>query len=186
MQIKKATSKVALLMPLYLGPGYGLDHSRRDFNKQFTLNRKSHKQLARRIILLIPLYIRIVSISQSLILLTEAFQWYSALPSYVALTHPNPPPRPDNVTYTSIRELYLHFESIFLAGTKSLVVSPCDHKIHMAGVVVEGIKELSMPRERDTILKSTDGFAHYELRERGSRAKHLKSARETLENPDEV
>jgi phage-Barnase-EndoU-ColicinE5/D-RelE like nuclease2 len=112
----------------------------------------------------------------------------------VALIHPNPPPRPDNVAYTSIRELFLHFESIFLADAKSLVVSPCDHKIycfehhffHMAGVIVEGIDDLSMPRELDTILKATDGFAHYELREGGSRAKHLRSARETLENPDEV
>lgn len=56
----------------------------------------------------------------------------------------------------------------------------------MAGVVVEGVEELSMPNEQDTILKTTDGLAHYELREGGSRAKHLRSARETLENPDEV
>jgi len=56
----------------------------------------------------------------------------------------------------------------------------------MAGVVVEGIEELSMPHERETILETADGFAHYELREGGSRARHLRSARETLENPDEV
>jgi hypothetical protein len=56
----------------------------------------------------------------------------------------------------------------------------------MAGIVVEGIEELTMPQERATILETTDGFAHYELRERGSRARHLPSARLTLEAPDEV
>jgi hypothetical protein len=109
-------------------------------------------------------------------------------------TNSNPPKRPETVTYASVRELYLQFEEIFLADTKSLIVSPCDHKIycfehhffHMAGVVVEGIEELSMPHEKDTILNSTEGFAHYELRESGSRARHLKSARDVLEKPDEV
>jgi hypothetical protein len=112
----------------------------------------------------------------------------------VPLTPRHPPQRPDSVTYASIRELYLHFEDIFLADKKSLVISPCQHRIycfehhffHMAGVVVEGIAELSMPHERNTILGTNDGFAHYELREGGSRARHLRSARETLENPDEI
>lgn len=102
--------------------------------------------------------------------------------------------RPPKVEYASIRDVYLQFDEIFLAGNKSLIVSPCGHKIycfehhffHMAGVIVEGIDELSMPQERNIILKSADGFAHYELREGGSRARHLRSARETLEKPDEV
>src|SRR5271154_5084869 len=104
------------------------------------------------------------------------------------------PARPPKVEYQCIRDLYLQFDEIFLAESKSLILSPCGHKIycfehhffHMAGVVVDGVDELSMPRERDTILKSTDGFAHYELREKGARARHLKSAREVLESPDEV
>jgi hypothetical protein len=104
------------------------------------------------------------------------------------------PARPPRLEYRSIRGLYLQFEEIFLADNKSLILSSCGHKIycfehhffHMAGVVVDGVDELSMPHERDTILKSSDGFAHYELRENGSRARHLKSAREVLENPDEV
>lgn len=104
------------------------------------------------------------------------------------------PTRPPKVEYLSIREAYLQFEEIFLSGNKSLIVSPCGHKIycfehhffHMAGVIVDGVNELSMPRERDTILKTTHGFAHYELREGGSRVRHLRSARETLENPDEI
>jgi hypothetical protein len=104
------------------------------------------------------------------------------------------PARPPRVQYLSIRDVYLQFHEIFLADRKSLIVSPCDHRIycfehhffHMAGVVVEGIPELSMPKERDTILRTADGFAHYELREGGSRANHLRSARETLESPDEI
>jgi hypothetical protein len=104
------------------------------------------------------------------------------------------PKRPPKVEYRSIRELYLQFDALFLADKKSLIVSPCGHKIycfehhffHMAGVLVEGVDELSMPRERDKILKTAEGFAHYELREGGSRARHLRSARETLESPDEI
>ena len=110
------------------------------------------------------------------------------------LTHPNPPLRPSAVTYGSISELYSHYENAFIADKKSLILSPCNHKIycfehhffHMAGVLVDGIEELSMPQERETILKTIEGFAHYELREGGSRARHLRSARETLENPDEI
>jgi hypothetical protein len=104
------------------------------------------------------------------------------------------PARPPKVEFQSIRELYQQFDDIFLSGTKSLIVSPCGHKIysfehhlfHMAGVVVEGIAELSMPEERDRILSTTEGFGYYELREGGARARHLRSARETLENPDEI
>jgi hypothetical protein len=107
---------------------------------------------------------------------------------------PDKPIRPVKVECASIRELYLEFHKIFLEGTKALIVAPCGHQIHcfehhffhMAGVVVEGIEELSMPRERDVILGTVEGFAHYELREGGSRARHLRSARETLENPDEI
>lgn len=88
----------------------------------------------------------------------------------------------------------MQFNEIFLTGTKSLIISPCGHKIycfehhffHMAGIIVEGVSELSMQHERSKILAAADGFAHYELREGGSRAKHLRSARETLENPDEI
>ena len=104
------------------------------------------------------------------------------------------PQRPAKLDCRSIREIYLQFQDIFLAGSKSLIVSPCGHKIycfehhffHMAGVIVEGIEELSIQRERDAILATPNGFAHYELREGGSRARHLRSARETLETPDEV
>lgn len=104
------------------------------------------------------------------------------------------PKRPPRVVYTSISGLFAEFQRIFLNGRKALIISPCGHQIycfehhffHMAGVIVEGIAELSMPAERDTILKTTQGFAHYDLREGGSRAAHLESARITLEQPDEI
>jgi hypothetical protein len=107
---------------------------------------------------------------------------------------PGKPVRPAKVEYQSIRDVYLQFDEIFLADRKSLIVSPCGHKIycfehhffHMTGVIVEGIDELRMTKERESILRTTDGFAHYELRDGGSRARHLRSARETLEAPDEV
>jgi hypothetical protein len=109
-------------------------------------------------------------------------------------TKPNNSPRPASLKYGSIGELFDQFSDLFLAGTKSLIVSPCGHKIycfehhffHMAGVVVEGIQELTMPNERAIIRAAREGFAHYELREKGSRARHLPSARATLESPDEV
>jgi len=104
------------------------------------------------------------------------------------------PKRPANVAFTSIRELYLEFESIFLAGTRSLVTSPCGHRIycfehhffHMAGILVNGVSELSMKTEKEVILGALSGFAHYEIIEGGSRGRHLRSAYETLTHPDEV
>ena len=81
---------------------------------------------------------------------------------------PGKPTRPPKVEYGSIRELYLQVDEIFLADTKSLIVSPCGRRIycfehhffHMAGVVVAGVDELSMPHERGTILTTPEGFAH--------------------------
>ncbi|MGH9794487.1 MAG: hypothetical protein ACRD5G_06925, partial [Candidatus Acidiferrales bacterium] len=83
---------------------------------------------------------------------------------------------------------------IFLAGTRSLIVSVCGHRIncfehhffHMAGILVDGIEELSMPSERPTILATTAGFGHYQIIEGGARGRHLRSAYETLISPDEV
>lgn len=104
------------------------------------------------------------------------------------------PTRLPNVTFSSIRELYLEFESIFLAGSQSLINSPCGHRIycfehhffHLAGVRVSGTIELSMKTEKATILATNEGFGRYEIIENGSRAKHLRSAYETLVTPDEV
>jgi hypothetical protein len=104
------------------------------------------------------------------------------------------PKRPPNVDISSIGRIYREFEELFLAEKQSLILSPCGHKIycfehhffHMAGVLVEGVEQLSMPKERATLTSTFDGLAHYELRDKGSRAKHLGSARQTLERPDEV
>lgn len=104
------------------------------------------------------------------------------------------PERPANVEFSSIRELYLQFEEIFLAGTRSLIVSVCGHRIncfehhffHMAGILVDGIEELSMPTEKPTILATTAGFGHYQIIEGGARGRHLRSAYGTLISPDEV
>ncbi len=112
----------------------------------------------------------------------------------VGVGKPKRPERPAPVEFTSISQLFLRFNEIFLEGKKSLILSPCGHKIycfehhffHMAGILVEGIPELTLPKERKIIQSTTDGFAHYELRENGSRARHLASARVTLEAPDEV
>ena len=110
------------------------------------------------------------------------------------LINPTAPQRPPKVEYTSIAELFNRYKQIFLDGNKALIVNPCGHQIycfehhffHMAGVIVDSVEELTMPVERETILNTVDGFAHYELREGGSRARHLASARATLEQPDEV
>jgi hypothetical protein len=107
---------------------------------------------------------------------------------------PVKPQRPASLEFASISELFRKFDELFLEDKKSLTVSPCGHRIycfehhffHMSGVVVDGIDELSIQDERDTILATIDGFGRYELREGGSRARHLPSARVTIENPDEV
>jgi hypothetical protein len=43
-----------------------------------------------------------------------------------------------------------------------------------------------MKAEKATILGTHVGFAHYEIIEGGSRGRHLRSAYETLTDPDEV
>lgn len=107
---------------------------------------------------------------------------------------PQLPERPASVAFTSIRDLYLEFERIFLAGTKSLIASPCGHRIycfehhffHLTGIIVDGVRKLSTRTEKATILGTHKGFAHYKIREGGRRGRHLQSAYETLANPDEV
>jgi phage-Barnase-EndoU-ColicinE5/D-RelE like nuclease2 len=112
----------------------------------------------------------------------------------VTLIHPNPPPRPDNVVYVSIRELYLQYEHIFLSEGKSSIVAPCGHTIfifdhhffHLAAVSLPGKEKLFMRDEKEVILATTDGFSNYAIGHGGSRAKNLRAAYETLATPDEV
>lgn len=106
----------------------------------------------------------------------------------------NPPARPANIAYASIRELYLHYENIFLLEGRSPITTPCGHSIiffdhhffHMVGITVKGKDKLFMRDEKETILATAEGFAHYIVRHNGSRAKHLQASRETFSTPDEI
>jgi hypothetical protein len=72
----------------------------------------------------------------------------------------NPPARPANVNYTSIRELYLHYESIFLLEGKTPITSPCGHHIvffdhhffQMVSIAVDGKGKLFLRRRRDLLI----------------------------------
>lgn len=102
----------------------------------------------------------------------------------------NPPERPAAVEYTCMRGLYLAFEEIFLA--KLPIKSNCGHEIlvfdhhffHLAAVTVPGIDRLYMRDEKERILGLTEGLGNYEVAR--SRARHLRSARMTFTDPDEV
>ncbi len=107
----------------------------------------------------------------------------------MALICEAPPPRPAALKFDSISELYGHFERIFLSGNGTIqsrcghVITAFDHHFwHLAGVR----DKFSMLAEKDELLKTTDGFGKYYLRENGSRGKRLLSARETFQEPDEV
>jgi hypothetical protein len=107
------------------------------------------------------------------------------------LINPHPPPRPANVNCTSMRELYLAFEEIFL-GNSGCIQSACGHTIfvfdhhffHMAAITVEGVGRLFMRDEKPKILGLDTGFGLYEVGE--PRARHLRSAHLTICEPDEV
>jgi hypothetical protein len=102
-------------------------------------------------------------------------------------------PRPAQVEYASISELFARFVDLFL-GSGGAIVSPCGHRIlvfdhhffHLAAITVAGQIRLFMKDEKQTIIATTEGFGKYEVANGGSRAKHLSSARETLCTPDEV
>ncbi len=112
----------------------------------------------------------------------------------MVLISANPPARPANACYASIRDLYLCFEGIFLLPGGAQIVSPCGHKItvfdhhffHLAGISIPGNKRLFMRDEKKRILETTDGFGDFVVGQNGSRARHLPSVYETLSAPDEV
>lgn len=107
------------------------------------------------------------------------------------LINQNPPKRPPNVEYSSIRELYLAFEEIFLCN-KGCIKSVCGHELlvfdhhffHLAAVTIPGIERLFMKDERPRIMELEDGYGLYEIGE--PRARHLRSAYVTICAPDEV
>ncbi len=112
----------------------------------------------------------------------------------MTLINIKPPPRPENVTFTSISELYQHYENIFLSEGRDSIISPCGHNIlvfdhhfwHLAAVTIPGKDKPFMKEEKATIRATIEGFAHYVIGENGSRAKNLRSAYATLTHPDEV
>ena len=101
----------------------------------------------------------------------------------------SPPKRPPILQCSSISELLLHFEEMFLSeggiiqsasGLKIQVLG--DHFFHLVGI--NGL--WSMPAERAEILATTDGMGKYEMGRNGSRARRLWQARETMLDPDVV
>lgn len=107
------------------------------------------------------------------------------------LLNQSAPQRPPNVVYSSMRELYLAFEEIFLSGG-GCVKSKCGHELfvfdhhffHLAAITVAGIPRLFMKNEKPKILELVSGFGVYEVG--GHRARHLRSAYLTIFEPDEV
>ena len=102
--------------------------------------------------------------------------------------------RPALLEFASVRELYLHFERIFLNGGLSLqVISTCGHTVtvfdHNFFHLVKlddptKPKPLLMSEEKAVILATRDGFGPYVHDKQ--RAIYLGSAMACLASPDEV
>jgi phage-Barnase-EndoU-ColicinE5/D-RelE like nuclease2 len=112
----------------------------------------------------------------------------------VSLICENPPERPENCIYTSIAGLYAEFENIFLVAEGGRLASACGHTIlvfdhhffHLAAVRTATEIRLFMRDEKDIIRATTDGHGKYLIDKEGSRARHLRSAKATMIDPDEV
>jgi hypothetical protein len=104
------------------------------------------------------------------------------------------PNRPALLEFSSVRELFLHFERILLGGGISReIISACGHSIrvfdhhffHMVKLDDPSkTKPLLMANEKDIILATADGFASYAYDRQ--RAIYLESAMTCLALPDEV
>lgn len=103
--------------------------------------------------------------------------------------------RPPLIHFSSVCELYRHFERLFLGGnsTSHTLESTCGHKItvfdhHFFHVVKldhpEKSKPLLMSNEKTTILATQNGFGPYSHDRQ--RAIYLESAVHCLCSPDEV
>lgn len=100
--------------------------------------------------------------------------------------------RPDSFEFASLADLYLLFESLFLADG-GVLDSLCGHTVlifdhHFFHLVsLRGDSErLSMARDKEEIRQTVDGFGRFTLDHGGSRARSLPSAKLTIEDPDEV
>ena len=107
--------------------------------------------------------------------------------------NPNPPIRPACCPFSNMAELFATFDSLLVEVDWS-ISSSCGHKIllfdhhffHLASVSRPPESVLSMPGERNEILSTVDSMGRYQLGHRGSRARNLPSAMETMKYPDEV
>jgi hypothetical protein len=105
----------------------------------------------------------------------------------------NPPQRPPCCSFDSMAALYAEFERL-IGEVSGLIRSPCGHNIllfdhhffHLAAVSRPPVPVLSMPGERAEIIATTEGFGRYEIAHSMSRARGLRSAFQTLCEPDEV
>lgn len=106
-----------------------------------------------------------------------------------------PPKRPDLLDFSSLSELYRHFERIFLEGeaTSHEFESACGqtvkvfdhHFFHLVKLDRAGRpKPLLMAEEKPTIIRTTSGFGEYTCDRQ--RAIYLASAAVCLACPDEV
>ncbi|MFQ5663901.1 MAG: PBECR2 nuclease fold domain-containing protein [Terriglobia bacterium] len=105
-----------------------------------------------------------------------------------------PGPRPPKLNFSSLGELYAHFETIFLVGNEirseiasdsGLTITVFDHNFfHMVKLRHPSKDKLFMKEEKDLLRAQTVGFGSYEYDPQ--RAVHLLAVKETLEHPDEV
>ena len=102
--------------------------------------------------------------------------------------------RPALLQFSSVAELYSHFDRIFLnGGTSYELTSTCEHVIkifdhHFFHLVklddVNKPKPLKMADEKAIILSTVTGFGTYTYEKQ--RAQYLESAMACLAHPDEV
>ncbi len=102
--------------------------------------------------------------------------------------------RPPILKFSSLAELYAHFETIFLGSNEisAEIVSDCgltvtvfDHNFfHMVKLRHPNKQKLFMKEEKEVLRAHRNGFGLYEYERQ--RAVHLRAAKETIEHPDEV
>lgn len=108
-----------------------------------------------------------------------------------------PATRPDLIDFSSVAELYRHYERLFLHGNDKSHTFPlgCDHVakvfdhnfFHMVKLKDPeklADEKLLMSVEKEIILATTDGFGKYTYDRQ--RAIYLASARDCFLNPNEV
>jgi phage-Barnase-EndoU-ColicinE5/D-RelE like nuclease2 len=105
-----------------------------------------------------------------------------------------PSPRPELLEFSSVRELFLHFQRLFLNGNQShQISSACGHTVkvfdhHFFHMVKLGHpqkpKPLLMSTEKSLILTTESGFGPYTYDRQ--RAIYMESAFRCLTTPDEV